>query len=128
MNSMRLRYIELVEKSHNSRPNAIKIVMRETEFKGTEEDMAEIVLTPTKEEQLKHIQKYRLTCDRCKTNEYLVAEPVVYDYKGDLIDTVEYYCGNPNEDSSIFSKCWNHVQAYENRKGENRSKLIQEKV
>ena len=124
----RKRYLALTRKSHTGKKNAIKVIMRETKFQGTVEDMAQIVFTPTQDEQLKRIHKKKLFCDRCNTNEHIVADPIVFDYKGDLTDHVEYYCANRRTGSLLFSKCWNHVQSYENRRGENRLTLIQEKV
>lgn len=128
MYNKRLRYLSLTRTQHTGKRKAIKIIIRETKSQLSVEEMAEIVFTPTKEEQLKRIQKYRLTCDRCNTNKHLVAVPVVVNYEGGLTDNVEYYCENPNTDSFLFSKCWNHVQSYENRKGDNQLTLIQEMV
>jgi hypothetical protein len=128
----RLRYLDLTVKSHTGKRKAIEMIIKESDFTVTVEEMAEIVFTPTKEEQLTHIQQHRLTCDRCNTNEHLVAVPVVLSYvhnsEGDLTDNVEYYCANPDRLSPIFSKCWNHAQSYENRKGDNELTQIQEMV
>jgi hypothetical protein len=117
----RLRYLDLTRKQHTGKKKAIEIIMRETKFQGTVEDMAH-------NEQSRHIHKKGLVCDRCNTNEHIVAEPVVFNYQGDLTDNVEYYCENPNTGSLLFSKCWNHVQGYENRRGDNKLTLIQERV
>lgn len=126
MDNERLRYLTLTKIQHTGKSKAIQIIMKETKFQGTVEDMAQIVFTPTKEEQILHILKHRLTCDRCKTNDHIVADPIVFNFKGDLTDNVEYYCANRKAQSSLFSKCWNHVQAYENRKGENKLTLVQD--
>ncbi len=126
MYNERIRYLELIGKSHSGKIPAIKRVIKETKSRLSVEEMAEVCFTPTEEAQRFHINKLRLTCDRCKTNKYLVAVPIVFNHKDDLTDNVEYYCTNKTR-SLFFSKCWNHVQSYENRKGDNRLTLIQEK-
>ena len=122
----RLRYLELTVKSHTSKIKSIERIIEETKSELSVEKMAEIVFTPTQHEQSIHIAENKLTCDRCKTNEHLVAVPVLFDFKGDLIDNVEYYCGKEDKGSPFFSKCWNHVQGYENRQGDNTLTQIQE--
>lgn len=121
----RSRYVHLIEECHFSKEKSLKMVMAETEFKGNIEEMAEICFLPSKHEQSLHIQKMRLTCDICKTNEHLVAVPVVLNFKNGLTNNVEYYCENKTT-SDFFSKCWNHVQWYENVEGDNLLTLIQE--
>jgi len=126
MYNERLRYLKLTGTSHTGKRKAIEIIIKETKSLLSVEEMAEICFTPSKEAQRFHINKKRLICDRCNTNKHLVAVPIVLDYKYDLTDNVEYYCGNTRTNSLLFSKCWNHVQGYENRKGENRLTLIQD--
>ena len=130
MSELRLRYLDLTGRCHTGRRKSIEMIIKESGFTITVEEMAEIVLTPTQHEQSVHIAENKLTCDRCNTNEHLVAVPIVTSYvhnsEGELTDHVEYYCENPDTYSSIFSKCWNHVQSYENRKGDDKLTQIQE--
>ena len=60
MYNERLRYLTLIKRSHAGKRRAIKTIMRETKFRGTIEDMAQIVFTPSEEEQRFHINKMRL--------------------------------------------------------------------
>ena len=123
----RERYLSLIGEQHTGKRKSLEIIIKESGSDLSVEEMAEICFMPSKEAQKAHIQSLRLTCNRCKTNEHLVAVPVVLNYKNGLTDNVEYYCENQTR-SLFFSKCWNHVQGYENRKGENRLTLIQDMV
>lgn len=75
------------------------------------EEVICIGITPTPEEVRAFVKKHKLCCDVCKTDEFIVGEPVGLDEEG-FYNRIEYYCANPNTGSTVFSKCWNHVFSY----------------
>ena len=121
----RRRYLSLIGEQHTGKRKSLEIIIKESGSDLSVEEMAEICFTPSKEEQRLHIKELKLTCNRCRTDEHLVAVPIVLNHKNGLCDNVEYYCAKETR-SLLYSKCWNHVQSYENRKGETGLKLIQD--
>ena len=121
----RRKYLSLIGEQHTGKRRSLEIIIKESGSDLSVEEMAEICFMPSKEEQRLHIKELKLTCNRCQTNEHLVAVPIVLNHMNGLCDNVEYYCAKETR-SLLYSKCWNHVQSYENRKGETGLKLIQD--
>lgn len=79
----------------------------------TIDEVLEVCLTIRKYEFNEMIHKQNLKCPVCNTAEFLVYAPVVFDTeREEYTRKFEVYCGKPDPDSSIFSKCWHHVIAY----------------
>ena len=128
MNSIEVKahYHQLTVNEHIGRVKAIGIIIKDMVLDEIPENVIRIVAMPSKDEQRKFIKENNLWCDRCNTNEFIVAEPLCLDQsriESKLTTKVEYYCNNPNTESTVFSRCWKHVYSYPNITGESIPKI-----
>ena len=124
---IKARYNQLVINEHVGRVQAIDIIIADMNLNAIPEDVIREVAMPSKDEQIKFIKENNLWCDRCDTDEFIVAEPLCLDQSRSqpkLTTKVEYYCNNPNTNSTIFSRCFNHVYSYPNIWGKSTPKII----
>ena len=120
-------YKYLTTQDRIGRVKAIDQIIKDMNLDCTPEEVMYVVALPSETEQRRFIQKHRLWCDKCKTDQHIVAEPLCTDQsrkESKLTTKVEYYCSNPNTTSSIFSKCWNHVYSYPNITGESKPNIV----
>jgi len=109
------RWRELRVGRNGSIEQLAKKIIKEFELSESVDEVLEIAMAYTPEETKALIEKENLCCDRCNTNEHLVVVPIIYDeFKNRYSNKFEVYCNNKVNDSTVFSKCWNHVYAYKN--------------